>query len=300
VTPAALPLLGGGKSPASQSHGGAARHVDRGAYGLRVRGLELPHDQLVEAPDDWPAVRLHVRVVPVPASPAEYIAGGAACLQVRPRGSVVMDRAASRATFTLPGEPTASALLHPHLAAVGAVWAHWSGHESFHAGAFLAGGAVWGVLGDKGSGKSSTLAALAGAGVPIVCDDVLVLDGLTALAGPRSIDLRADAARTLGIGEPLGVVGDRERWRVALEPIQPVLPIGGWVDLGWSEQPVVRSIHGTDRLRRLLENRALRIPPREPAALFGLAGLPFLELSRPRRWHSITDALELLLAAVSG
>lgn len=272
----------------------------RGAYGLRVHGAELPADQLAPTRDDWPAVQLRVRVVPAPASPPEYVAEAAACLQVRPRGSVLMDRASGRATFTLPAQPTASALLHPHLAAVGAVWSHWSGRESFHAGAFVAGGAVWGVLGDKGSGKSSMLVALARAEVPIMCDDVLVLDGITAFAGPRSIDLRADAARTLGIGEPLGLIGDRERWRVALEPIQSTLPFGGWVDLRWSDEPAVRSLEGAERLRRLLENRALRIPPRDPAALFELAGLPFLELSRPRRWNAIADAVELLLGAVSG
>jgi hypothetical protein len=282
------------------AYGSSTRHVRQGAYGLRVRGIDLPSDQFVEAEGHWPTVEVHVQVLPVPPSPAEYIDGRAARLQVRPRGSVFMDRLAGHAAFTLPAEPTASALLHPHLAAVGAVWSYWSGRESFHAGSFLAGGAAWGVLGDKGSGKSSTLAALAAAGVPILCDDVLVLDGTTAFAGPRSIDLRADAARTLGIGEPLGVIGDRERWRVALEPIQPEIPFRGWVDLRWSEEPVVRSVQGAERLRRLLEHRALRIPPHDPAALFELAGLPFLEFGRPRRWSSITAALELLLESVSG
>lgn len=300
MTLANPPLPGHARVAAAQPYCCSPHQVGRGAYGLRVYGIELPSKQLVDGTDQWPAVRLRVRVVPGPTSPPEYIAAGAACLQVRPCGSVLMDRADARATFTLAAKPTASALLHPHLAGVGAVWSYWLGRESFHAGAFVAGGAVWGVLGDKGSGKSSTLAALARAGVPILCDDVLVLDGVTAFAGPRSVDLRADAARTLGIGEPLGVIGDRERWRVALEPIQPELTFRGWVDLRWSDEPVVRSLQGAERLRRLLEHRALRIPSRDPAALFELAGLPFLELGRPRRWCSITPALELLLEAVSG
>lgn len=210
-----------------------------------------------------------------------------------------MDRRAGVATFTLAASPPASALLHPHLAAVAAVWAHWGGQDGFHAGAFLAGDGVWGVLGDKGSGKSSTLAALARRGVPIVCDDVLVLDGPSAFAGPRSIDLRTDAADQLGIGEPLGVVGERERWRVKLEPIQPELPFRGWIALRWSDEPVIRPLEGAGRLRQLLANRALLIPPRAPSAVFDLAGLPFFEFGRPRRWDSIDGALAQLLGAIS-
>jgi hypothetical protein len=210
-----------------------------------------------------------------------------------------MDRIAGVATFTLDAPPAASALLHPHLAGVAAVWSYWSGQEGFHAGAFVSGGGVWGVLGDKASGKSSALAALASRGVPIVCDDVLVLDRGDALAGPRSIDLRADAAATLRIGARLGVVGERERWRVALQPIEPVLPFRGWVALRWSETPAVHTIEGAERMRRLLANRALLVPPRAPDALFDLAGLPFFELSRPRRWTAVDDALELLLGAIS-
>lgn len=270
-----------------------------GAYGLRVKAVPALPDQLVDAPAHWSTVELRVRATPVPDEPAEYIHSEAACLQVRSGGSVVIDRWSGRATFTLPARPPTSALLHPHLAAVAAVWAHWSGREGFHAGAFLAGGGVWGLLGDKCAGKSSTLAGLARAGVPIVCDDVLVLDGSSALAGPRSIDLRADAARSLGVGEPLGVVGDRERWRVPLPAIKPELPFRGWVTLSWSDELAIRPVHGAERVRKLLEHRALRVPPRSPVALFELASLPFFEFSRPRRWTELESASELLLDTLS-
>jgi hypothetical protein len=211
-----------------------------------------------------------------------------------------MDRDRGMATFTLAAEPMASALIHPHLAAVAAVWAHWAGHDGFHAGAFLTDGGVWGVLGEKGSGKSSILAALAKRGVPIVCDDVLVLADRTAFAGPRSIDLRADAAEQLGIGEPLGVIGERERWRVGLGPIEPELPFRGWIALGWSQQPMIRPLEGAGRLRQLLANRALLVPPRSPSSVFDLAELPFFEFSRPRRWDTMYGALGDLLGAISG
>ena len=275
------------------------RRSPGGAYGLVVQGVPAQPDELVDAPANWSAVELRVRVTPAPSKPAEYVHRRAACLQVRTGGSVLIDRSPGRATFTLPARPSASALLHPHLAAVAAVWAHWSGREGFHAGALLAGGGVWGLLGHKCAGKSSALAGLALAGIPIVCDDVLVLDGDSALAGPRSIDLRADAARRLGIGEQLGVVGDRERWRVPLPAIKPELPFRGWVSLRWSDELAIRPVHGAERVRTLLEHRALRVPPRSPAALFELASLPFLEFSRPRCWTELESASELLLDALS-
>lgn len=271
-----------------------------GAYGLRVHGIEVPAGQLIAAPEHWPAVELRVRVVPGPGHELEYVDADSARLNVRAGGTVAMDRASGVATFTLAAPPTPSALVHPHLAAVAAVWSHWAGREGFHAGAFLAGGGVWGILGDKGTGKSSTLAALASRGVPILCDDVLVLDSGAALAGPRSIDLRTDAAERLRIGEPLGVIGGRDRWRVALEPIEPELPFHGWIALRWAEKPTIRPLEGAGRLSRLLANRALLVPPRAPTVVFDLARAPFLELSRPRRWDAIDDALDRLLTAISG
>lgn len=268
-----------------------------GAYGFRIYGVDATASQLVQAPAHWPPIELRVHVTgSVPAEPEpDYVDPNRARLRVRSGGSVVMDRAAGHATFNLAARPTATALVHPHLAAVAAVWSHWYGRDGFHAGAFVAAGGVWGLLGEKGSGKSSTLAGLARLGVPIVCDDVLALERGTAYAGPRALDLRADAARAFGTGEPLGMIGDRERWRVALEPIAPELPFHGWVALRWSDRTAVGPLRGADRLRELLEHRALLIPPASPTTLMDLSSLPFVELSRPRVWGSLDSALGLLL-----
>lgn len=233
-----------------------------------------------------------------PPPAAEYIDDEKAVLRLRSGGSAEIDRLALRAVFRLPMRPDDRALVHPHLAGVAAIAAHWLGRESFHAGAFVAGGGVWGLLGDRGAGKSSLLASLALAGVPVLCDDVLVLDGRTALAGPRSIDLRSDVAERLGIGEPLGVIGERERWRVPLEPIAPELPLRGWVVLGWDERTIVKRAQGSERLTSLLPHRAARLYPPKPQELIVLSSLPFLQLLRRRCWDSGDDALRRLLDAV--
>jgi hypothetical protein len=155
------------------------------------------------------------------------------------------------------------------------------------------------VLGDKGSGKSSTLASLARLGIPIMADDVLVLDRADALAGPRSIDLRTDAARQLGAGEPLGVIGTRERWRLGLDPVEPELPFKGWVRLRWSPETTVEPVRGAERLRELFRHRGMQAPFQGSERLIELSSLPFLELSRPNGWGSIDGSLERLLAAVA-
>lgn len=286
-------------SPSQQPRGSVSPGAGLGgAYGFRILGVETPPSELIKAPPHWPSIELRVCVSAEPPEGAEYLDSDSANLRVRSGGSVVIERAAERATFRLAAAPTASALLHPHLAAVAAVGSYWMRRDSFHAGAFVAGGAVWGLLGEKGFGKSSTLAGLAGHGIPIVCDDVLVLEGDTAFAGPRSIDLRADAAAKLGAGEALGVIGERERWRVGLDTIEPELPFRGWVALRWSEEVQVREVRGSERLRELFGSRALQVPPPDPAALIDYAGRPFLELSRPRAWSSMQDVLECLLRAV--
>ena len=224
---------------------------------------------------------------------------GAAVLRPRSGGWVSIDRALRRAIFSLPQRPGDAALIHPHLASVAAMFAHWDGRETFHAGAFVVADKVWGVLGQREAGKSSFLASLALSGFPVLCDDILVLDHLTALAGPRSIDLRADAARQLAIGEPLGVVGTRERWRVMLDSIPAELPLGGWISLRWDSRTATSPVRGSDRLRELGAHRGLTLYPAKPHALIELSALPFMTLHRPRRWESGDDAIKCMLDALS-
>jgi hypothetical protein len=177
-----------------------------------------------------------------------------------------------------------------------AAW--WLGRESFHAGAFAAGGGVWALVGDKGSGKSSTLAQLALAGHDIVTDDILVLRRGVALAGPRCLDLRAGPAARLGAGTLLGMVGLRERWRMPLGPVEPELPLRGWVLLAWHDRPEARVVRGAERLLRLMPHRAVRLAPQDPGMLVRLSSLPLVELRRPHRWQALPDATRRLLDAL--
>jgi len=269
-----------------------------GAYGLRLSNVERARRFLVPARPAWPRVEVK-RQLGTGASRQEWLTESQALLKLQTGGEIRLDRERGRATYVVPRRLRAAELVHPFLAPVAAVMAYWLGRECFHAGAFVAGGRAWGIVGDRGIGKSTTIAELALAGVPILGDDLLVVRGRTAYAGPRAVDLRRDAARQLGVGESLGVVGQRERWRLALPATKAEVPLGGWIFLAWGDRVELARVPASERLVRLHRGRGINVPPRNPDAMLDLASLPAWELRRPRAWGSAGDALERLLETVA-
>jgi hypothetical protein len=274
---------------------------DRGAYGFRIAGLDAAAHLLVPAPATWPTLRIAVRRGTA-AVDADRIDERSADLRLQTLdGSIALDRDAGLVEFCVPEGLGVDALVHPFLAPAALVSAHWLGRETFHAGTFVVDGGAWAVVGHKGAGKSTLLAWLAERGVPVLGDDVLVIDAGDALAGPRSIDLRVGSALRLGVGEALGVVGARERWRVRLGPVPAAVPLRGWVHLGWGAATAVEPIRGAERLARLAGHRGVRLAPVGAGrTLLELGALPAYELRRPPEWGSADAAGERLLDAVAG
>lgn len=274
------------------------RTSSTGAYGFRIEGLDEAGQVLMTAPPDWPRLRVaHGEDRERPA--LEFVSRDRAEVWLADGAWAELDREAGAAKLRGARAVPDSAIVHPYLAPVVLVMARWLGREGFHGGAIVAGGGAWVVLGEKEAGKSTTLARLAERGVPVVSDDVIILDDLTVFAGPRSIDLRPDAARRLGVGESLGRVGNRERWRVPLAPIVPELPLLGWITLEWGDEISCEPLRGRVRLAALLPHRGVRAASLDPAALVRLTELPHLRLRRPRDWGASEDALERLLATIS-
>jgi hypothetical protein len=274
------------------------RSSSHGAYGFRLEGVDGARALLVDAPADWPNLTLERRSADFEGPREDTIGPDSARLPLQ-SGWVDLDRVGASATFYLRSSPPDGDLVHPYLAPAAAVAARWAGRESFHAGAVLVDGGAWGVLGDKETGKSSTMAWLALHGYDVLVDDLLVLDGDDALAGPRCIDLREEPSARLGAGEPLGLVGLRERWRLALGPVAPRVPFRGWVTLGWGDRVDVAPVRAADRLLALLPLRSVRLVPPAPEALMRLASFPVLHLSRPKVWESLPDATGALLEAIA-
>jgi hypothetical protein len=265
-----------------------------GAYGIRLHGVDAAADLLVPVGDGAPAYAVRSELGHGEA-PEEHVDAREARLRLRSGGEIRVDRDAGEIVFRVPHPVRPDELVHPYLAPAAAVIARWAGRESVHAGAFAAGGLVWGIVGTRESGKSSTLAWLAREGAEILCDDMLILAGSEPLVGPRSIDLRADAAGRLEAGEPIGVTGARERWRLRVGPAAPGRTLAGWVFLAWGDEVGVRRLPASERIPRIAAERGLRLPPVRPEGLLELAALPAWELSRPRRWESLPASAERLL-----
>jgi hypothetical protein len=231
-------------------------------------------------------------------APGEHVDDARAELRLRSGGAIVVDRAAQTVRYRIPHAVRPDELVHPYLAPAAAVINRWMGRESLHAGAVAVGGRALGIVGSREAGKSSTLAHLALAGVEVLCDDMLIVDAGRPLTGPRSIDLRADAAERFGTGEAIGMTGARERWRLTLGPASPAR-LAGWVFLAWGDEIAARPLPARERIPRIAQERGLRLPPVRPDALLELAELPAWELSRPREWASLPRAADLLLELAS-
>ena len=265
-----------------------------GAYGIRLSGVDDAADLLCPVGADAPGYTLSTELGSAPGD-HEYLSDERAELRLQSGGRIDIDRSAGKVRFRVPHAVRPDELVHPYLAPAAAVIGRWGGKETVHAGAFAAGGSVWALVGDRGAGKSSTLAWMARTGFEILCDDMIVLDGAVPHVGPRTIDLREDAAARLDAGEPIGVTGARERWRLRLDPVAEGRPLAGWIFLAWGPELAARRLGGAERLQRIAAQRGLRLPPANPEVLLELSSLPAWELARPRTWDSLPAGADLLL-----
>jgi hypothetical protein len=270
-----------------------------GAYGLRLRGVNGAERLLVPSEASWPLLDIRIETGDATVERDRFDTEFAQ-IRLRTGGSVSIERKSGRTTFTVPVPLSPDELVHPYLAPVAAVTAHWHGRESLHGGGIALRGGVIGVVGDRLAGKSSLLAALAARGIDVVCDDMLVVEDAHAFAGPRTIDLREDAADALGLGEDIGVAGARSRWRVRLGPVPPRLRLAGWIFLDWAERVEVTRVPASETLQRLLRNRGIRVPPLDPAYFVQLGAMPAWEVKRPRSWSAVPDVVDAVLDVAAG
>lgn len=273
-------------------------HGAKGAYGIRLIGVDGADELLVAANEEWPTLRLVASVEDVEPQ-EERVTDDRAVLNLNTGGRLTIDREDGVAHYVVPRPLSNEELVHPFLAPAASVMAHWLHRQCFHAGAFVSDAGVWALAGEREAGKSSMLAWLALRGHEVFADDVVVIENTYVFAGPRSIDLRAETADRFGVGRALGIVGARPRWRLALPGVRGELPFRGWVFLSWGESMEAEPISGSERLVRLFGHRTLRLPPPDPAAHLALAALPAWDFRRPRDWRFIDEAGERLLELTS-
>jgi hypothetical protein len=272
-----------------------------GAYGFRITGLERSDAHLTRVPADWPELRIERRCAATadPEAPGTLRGGDDwAELWIRDGGRVRLTRDPLSVTFTTRTPLSVDAIIHPYLGLPATIAAHWLGRHALHAGAFVRDGRAWVLLGDREAGKSATLGELSRRGISVLTDDIVIVCDGSMFAGPRSIDLRAEAAEHGG-GEPLGIVGNRPRWRLRPEPGEAQLPIAGLIELAWGEPARLEPLDAKARLQALVHSSAIPAGAATAVELLGLAALPAWRFVRAARIDELAACTDQLLVELS-
>lgn len=271
---------------------------EHGAYGLTFRGPPVGPEWWNVAPTSWTPWEIMWKDDLPTEAPIPFVGRDRAWLRVLPSGFAEFDRARSR-TILFGRRTSDHGFVHPHCGSSAVLHAAWQGWESFHAGGFVIDGRVWGFLGQRGSGKSSALAWLYASGREIFSDDLMVVRDGFVLAGPRCLDLREESACRFEIGQDVGVVGTRQRWRARLSPVPAELPLGGWVVLRWGQsEPRIWRATPAECLAGLIANRALLTPRNDAHLWLDLISAPTFVLERPREWARFDDTMARLVGAL--
>lgn len=275
--------------------------ISRGLYGVRVTGLGN-ESSLAPVPSAWPAWHVVAEQdLDLDVDRTESVGPDAAFIRFGDGSTAEAWRedAGGRLRLSLVRDVGGNNLAHPFLAPVGMLSAYWGDRLPLHAASFGLDGRAWLLAAGKEGGKSTTLAMLELAGYPALADDLTVIDSNLAVhRGPRLIDLRQDAANALGVGESVGKIGIRERWRYRIGDCPLTLPLGGIVIPSWGE-PDVELIVGSERLPTLGQSLALRIPGSWAELLMDIAlSVPVLRWKRPRELRTSRQPLDQLLDAI--
>ncbi|NND02653.1 MAG: hypothetical protein HKN91_07690 [Acidimicrobiia bacterium] len=268
-----------------------------GAYGLRLAG-DVPNSQLLtEVVDGAPIVTISRRIGV--SEPPNVVDEAVATVPLINQGGIELNRADRSAVITTPEPITDDELAHPYLAPIAAVHSHWLGRAAFHAGGVVVDGKAWGVVGVREAGKSTMLAALDSAGIVVLADDLLVLEGEKAFSGPRTLDLRQEAADHFGTTRDLGVAGARERWRLDLEAAPPFAPLAGWIVPQWGDELRVWREPGAAAAHHIAPARSVGGIAISPEAFLMAAARPAVVFERPRDLNGLAAGVEALLGELS-
>lgn len=267
-----------------------------GAYGLRLAGEPPRSDLLAEVVDGAPIVTI-TREQGI-YEPANVVDEATATVPLINGGGIELNRAERSAHITTPVPLSDDELAHPYLAPIAAVHNHWLGRAAFHAGGIVVDGKAWGVIGSREAGKSTMLAALDSAGVIVLADDLLVLEGDKVFSGPRTLDLREEAAAHFATTRNLGVAGARERWRLDLGNAPPFAPLAGWIVPQWGETLRVWREPGAAAAHHLAPARSVGGIAISPQAFMTAAAQPAVVFERPRDLDALTLGAEVLLSGL--
>jgi hypothetical protein len=246
--------------------------LSTGAYGFRIAGAPEEQWLTVSGGERWPTLTL----APDPG------------VSLHDQARVDWGRLHAGYCPDLPLDE----IVHPLLGRMLMLLVEARGIDAMHGGVLLTDAGAWAVIGPREGGKSSLLAQCHRDGVHVASDDIIVLEGMRCLAGPRCIDLRDEPARRLGPGIP---VRSGSKQRIALPPVPAETQLAGVVYLAWGAALELVPLRSSERLRRLAERRAEERWPRSRSLVLDLVALPTFELRRPQGLDSLATSAALLI-----
>jgi hypothetical protein len=269
------------------------------AYGYLIAGVDGGEMLAVGGAEAWPLLTVTTGIEPCDGPRTVELGPDRARIDTL-GARLVLEREPVSLTVLARHRLPEADVVHPCLWPAAAVFARWRGLETLHGGAFVDDrGGAWAVLGDRGAGKSSLLAALALAGHEVVADDLLVLDGDDCFAGPRCVDLRPDAVAELGLGA-LPSVRSTERRRLVLAPCQGRFALRGCIYLEWGERVAAEALTPGEHLGLLTAQRRIAGMGANVEQLLGLSGLPAFRLRRPQARGCMDVTRDALIEAIRG
>jgi hypothetical protein len=269
------------------------------AYGYRITGIAARGMLALNGAQAWPVLSVSTAIESRDGARRVDLGPDRACIDVL-AARLLLEREPIRLTALADTRLPDADLVHPCLWPAAAVFARWRGLETLHGGAFVDDrGGAWAVVGARGAGKSSLLAALAIAGHEVVADDLLVLDGADCFAGPRCVDLRPDAAAALGLGALPSVRSTRRR-RLVLAPCNGSFTLRGCFYLDWGERLTMEPLTPAEHLGVLTTQRRIAGLGANIEQLIALSGLPAFRMRRPRATGSVGATRAALLEAIRG
>jgi hypothetical protein len=139
--------------------------------------------------------------------------------------------------------------------------ASMNGLLPIHASAVAVGGSVFAFTGPAGAGKSTIVAALGSQGLPMFCDDTLVLDlsnpdCIVCLPGHKRLKLKPDAIEITGATgeEKVSTTVDKFYASPAAGDVGVTLPLAELIFLEEGPGPVMASITGAERIAKLQDD----------------------------------------------
>jgi len=132
-----------------------------------------------------------------------------------------------------------------------------NGLVPIHASAVALGGRVYAFTGPSGSGKSTLIAALGQLGLPMFCDDTLVLDlsdpnTVTCLPGHKRLKLTPEALELTGARaeEPVGTGIDKYYAEALAGDVMTPLPLAELFFLEPGDSATIERLAGSERFLR--------------------------------------------------